>query len=150
MHDTAARTKPEAALSFERGSVADAMHAGIVCCEPEDSLADVARIMSANRVHCVAVHGTAHDHSGASYVWGVISDVELLRAGAEGAFDTTAGSVAGQPTIAVRPTMALRDASELMLARGVNHLIVNDAETLAPVGLLSTLDVVRALARGSG
>lgn len=40
--------------AFERATVADAMHVGIVTCAPDAPLATVARTMASHHVHCIA------------------------------------------------------------------------------------------------
>lgn len=44
--------------------------------------------------------------------------------------------------------MPLRDAGELMISRGVQHLVVVAPGTARPVGILSTLDVAHIIAWG--
>ena len=44
--------------------------------------------------------------------------------------------------------MPLREAGELMLARGVSHLVVIEPGVQRPIGILSTLDIAGALAWG--
>jgi CBS domain-containing protein len=134
--------------SIEHATVADAMHPGILSCQADATLTDVAQMMATHHVHCVAVMGLAHDHSGESYVWGIISDLDLLRAGIPVGGEETAGALAQQPIISVKPTMSLRDASQLMVTHGVNHLVVIDPEARRPIGILSTLDVAGVLAWG--
>ena len=42
---------------FDHATVADAMHPGILSCEPDATLPEVAQIMATHHVHCVAVVG---------------------------------------------------------------------------------------------
>jgi CBS domain-containing protein len=102
--------------------------------------------MTMHRVHCVAVMAVTQDGSGERRVWGIISDLDLLRAGIRGGAGVTASALAQEPVICVRDTTPLRDASETMAAHGVSHLVVINAETQRPVGVLSTLDVAAMLA----
>ncbi|MBV8953247.1 MAG: CBS domain-containing protein, partial [Solirubrobacterales bacterium] len=96
--------------AFEHATVADAMHPGILSCQADASLTDVARMMAANHVHCVAVMTTTHEDGGAAIVWGIISDLDLLRAGVVGGRNDCAGSLARQPVISVSPSLPLRQA----------------------------------------
>ena len=66
--------------SLDHATVADAMHPGILGCEPDASLPEVAQIMATHHVHCVAVIGISHEEPECG-VWGVISDLDLVRAG---------------------------------------------------------------------
>lgn len=134
--------------SLEHATVAEAMHPGILSCHTDASAADVARMMATHQVHCVAVLAPSHDESGEPYVWGIISDLDLLRAGIQTDGQKNAGDLAGQPTISVKPTMPLREAGELMLKHRVTHLIVIDPGARRPVGILSSLDLAGVLAWG--
>ena len=134
--------------SLEHATVADAMHPGIVSCETDATLPDVARLMATHHVHCVAVTHTAYDRSGEPYVWGIISDLDLVRAGVSAGEADSAGDLAQQPTISVKPTEPLRRAAELMPRHNVSHLVVVHPATLRPIGVLSTLDVAGVLAWG--
>jgi CBS domain-containing protein len=134
--------------SFERAIIADAMHPGIVSCAADANLTEVSRIMASHHVHCVAVMTQGQDHSGAPYVWGIVSDFDVMRAAGNGDLHATAGTVAQQPVISVKPTVSLVSATELMLENRVSHLVVIDADSLLPIGILSTLDIAGVLAWG--
>lgn len=133
---------------LEHATVAEPMHPGILSCEADASLTDVARLMARHHVHCVAVMGLSHAHSGEKLVWGIISDSDLLRAGVRTGADQPAGALALQPIISVEPAMPLREAGELMLTHGATHIVVIDPTLQRPIGILSTLDVAGVLAWG--
>ncbi|MBV8990133.1 MAG: CBS domain-containing protein [Solirubrobacterales bacterium] len=135
--------------SLEHATVADAMHPGILSCEPDATLTDVARMMASNHIHCLAVIGVSHREPECG-IWGIISDLDLIRAGIRGGEDTSAGALAQQSIVSVTPTTSLRDAGELMVTHGANHLVVVEAESQRPVGILSTLDIAGVLAWGEG
>jgi CBS domain-containing protein len=132
---------------FEHATVADAMHPGILSCDPEATLTDVARMMSTHHVHCIAVEGGADGERSDTPVWGIISDLDLVRAGMRPDAPETAGELAQRAVITVEITATLRDTAELMLAKGTSHLVVVNPQTRDPVGILSTLDVAGVLAR---
>jgi CBS domain-containing protein len=134
--------------SLEHATVGDAMHPGILSCSADAPLTDVARMMAANHVHCIAVMGIAHDHSGESLVWGIISDLDLMRAGIRVGDSESAGALAHQSIISVEPSMSLREAGGLMLTHQVSHLVVIEPKTLLPIGILSSLDLAGVLAWG--
>jgi len=133
--------------SLERATVADAMHPGILTCEPDASVSEVARMMATHHVHCIAVVGVSYG-SPECYVWGIVSDLDLVGAGIGGEPGATARDLANQPVITVRPTMSLREAGEAMVTNGVSHLVVSDPETHRPTGIISTLDLAGILAWG--
>ncbi len=136
--------------SLQRATVADAMHPGILSCEANASLTDVARLMSTHHVHCIAVMGISHDGPGERLVWGIISDLDVMRAGIRTGADHLAGALALEPIITVEPGVPLRQAGELMLSHGTSHVVVIDPEIQRPIGILSTLDVADVLAWGEG
>ncbi len=134
---------------IDHATVSDAMHPGILSCDPDASLPEVARLMASHRVHCLAVMAIRHEHEheGDKLVWGIISDVDLLREGIGGG-DATASELAEQPIISVEPAMSLRAAGELMLDHDASHVVVIDPVVQRPIGILSTLDIAGALAWG--
>ena len=133
--------------SLERATVADAMHPGILSCEPDTPLTEIARTMATHHVHSVAVIGISHDDPECG-VWAIVSDLDLVEAGIRRGGDETARSVASQPLISVEPLMPLREAAELMVGHAATHVVVVEPGTQRPVGVLSTLDVAGILAWG--
>ena len=103
--------------------------------------------MASHHVHCVAVVGISHERP-ECFVWGIISDFDLIEAGIRGPRESTARGLARQPIITVGPEMPLRHAGEAMLTHHVTHLVVTDAAAGRPIGILSTLDVAGVLAWG--
>ncbi|HTX09185.1 MAG TPA: CBS domain-containing protein [Solirubrobacteraceae bacterium] len=134
--------------SLRHATVADAMHPGIVSCDPDASLTDVARLMATHHVHSIVVTASSQGVDGGSLVWGLISDLDLTRAAIGLGSDQTARTLALEPVISVRSTMPLRQAGETMLEQGVSHVVVLDPETRRPIGVLSTLDIIGVLAWG--
>jgi CBS domain-containing protein len=125
--------------------VVDAMHPGLITCRAGDPLRTVARLMSTYRVHAVFV--TAHREGEEGDRWGVVTDVALLRASEEGSLDElTAGDVAETPVLSMSSSSDLDEARRLMVAREASHVVVVERHTKRPLGVLSTLDLARALA----
>ena len=133
---------------FDHATVADAMHPGILSCNREATLSDVARMMSTHHVHCLVVGGAAEGEPVQAPVWGMISDLDLLRAGLRPDALDTAGHLAQRSVTTVATTAALRDAAELMLTNGTSHVVAVNPETGRPVGILSTLDIAGVLGWG--
>ena len=135
--------------SLEHATVADAMHPGIVSCEPDATLTEAARMMATHHVHCLAVIGVSHQ--GPEFgVWGILSDLDLVRAGVGDGAEKTAGALAQESVYSVTPATPLREAGQLMLTHGTSHLVVIEAESERPIGILSTLDIAGVLAWGEG
>jgi CBS domain-containing protein len=127
-------------------SVAEAMHPGVLTCPLEASLLDVARMMARYRVHAIVVFGEDSDDVDGAGLWGVVSDLDLVRAAVDGELeDHTAGGTAATPALLIAPEETVHRAARLMSEHEVAHAIVVDPESARPVGVLSTLDVARAL-----
>jgi CBS domain-containing protein len=133
---------------FEHATVADAMHPGILSCDTEATLSEVAQIMSTHHIHCIVVRGAAGGEADESPVWGMISDFDLVRAGMRVDAPDSAAAIARRPVISVETTAALRDAAELMMTKGTGHIVAVNPQTGHPVGILSTLDIAGVLAWG--
>lgn len=128
-------------------TVADAMHPGVVTCPLETSLRDVAWMMALYRIHAVVAFGEDdHDAEGPG-LWGVVSDLDLVRAAVPGRLeDLTARGTAVTPAVTIARDDTLQHAAQLMSEHDVTHLIVVDGGRETPVGVLSTLDLARVLA----
>jgi CBS domain-containing protein len=134
--------------SLEHATVADAMHPGVVSCQRDTSLTDVARLMAAHHVHCIAVMDVSDQDPPEQFVWGIVTDFDLLEAGLREGEEPTAEAAAHQPTVHVESTMALRDVAQRMLHSGMAHVIVVEPRSRRPAGVLSTLDIAGILAWG--
>ena len=139
--DTRVPRPPYAALAPLR--VAEAMHPGLITCPPTTPLRVVARMMATYRVHAVLVQ----DPLSEAREWRLISDTELVRAAAHDEFaERQAGAVAVSPALTVASDDELAGVVEAMLGSGASHVVVVEPRTGKPIGVLSTLDVTRALA----
>jgi CBS domain-containing protein len=132
--------------SLEHATVSDAMHPGILSCDRDAPVGEVARIMATRHVHCVAVMDRSEQTG--EFVWGIVSDLDLIRAGLRRGDEVTAGAVARQPRLTLESTTALREAAQRMLEDDTSHVIVVEPRTRRPLGVLSTLDVAGVLAWG--
>jgi CBS domain-containing protein len=127
--------------------VLDAMHPGVIACPLDTSLRTVARMMSTYRVHAVVVVAHEGDALPGGTLWGVISDSDLMQAAQGPDFDDeTAKALAATPALTVASVEALDRAVQLMVEHEVSHLVVVERHSKRPIGILSTLDVARALA----
>ena len=125
----------------------DAMHPGMISCPPETPLRTVARMMAGYRVHAIVVHAHDDDELPAAGGWGVVTDADLVRAGLEDDLDgLTAKQVAATPALMVSSVDPLKRAMQVMTEHEVTHVIVVERHSGRPIGVLSTLDVARALA----
>lgn len=127
--------------------VVDAMHPGVVSCPIETPLRTVARMMATYRVHAIIVTAHGHDELPAGGLWGVISDTDLVRAAEAAGFEEQpVQTIASTPVLTVTTDDDLAHAAQLMVEHSISHVIVLDPVSERPFGVLSTLDIARALA----
>jgi CBS domain-containing protein len=131
------------ATELSTGTVGEAMSPGVLTCLPVTPLRVVARMMVSHRVHSIVVFGVDDTLK----PWGVISDLDLVSAVDTGA---SAGAVAASPVVSVTPDDSLVHAAQLMAEHSTSHLLVVAKDTSLPIGMLSTLDIARALAAEPG
>jgi arabinose-5-phosphate isomerase len=123
--------------------VSDAMHHGVLTCRRGASLADVAKLMAREHVHCVVV--TDDDADDPAALWGIVSDLDLAAASSVRDLDEqTAGGTAATAALTVRPAETIQRAAQLMTEHATAHLVVVDEER-RPLGIISTLDVAAVL-----
>lgn len=133
--------------NLARSTVREAMQLGLFECTPDTSVAAIARTMAEQSIHCVVVAGIdRRGPRGEHLTWGIVSDLDLMRGLLPGLEDTTAGELAATDIVVVEPTDTLEHAAQLMAEHDNAHLVVASPETGRPVGMLSTLDVARAVA----
>jgi CBS domain-containing protein len=98
--------------------------------------------MAERGVHAVVVLDDPED---AQSLWGVISDLDLIAAASvRELHEQSAGGTAASAALTITPSETLQRASQLMTEHAIAHLIVVGADN-RPLGVLSTLDVARAL-----
>ena len=132
---------------LHRLTVSDAMHEGIVTCSPSAALGEVAAAMAEHAIHCVVAIDEGPPGADDDRLWGVVSDLDLMR-GLGSPFELDAGNVAELVTATVTREDTLEHAARTMASRRVAHLVVVDGGR--PVGVLSTLDVARAISGADG
>jgi CBS domain-containing protein len=131
-------------------TVEEAMHPGVLACPPDVPLRAVARMMALYRVHAIVVDSSEEVGRGAG-VWGVVSDLDLVASAAVGDVDTrSAGSAARTPLVTIVRDASLQEAAALMARHRVSHLVVVSSSAGQPVGIVSSLDIARALALEPG
>jgi signal-transduction protein with cAMP-binding, CBS, and nucleotidyltransferase domain len=138
----AAKPRPEEhPVAFETAMVGDAMSHGVLSCPPETPLRVVARMMATHGVHAIFVFEYRNDDD-EPRLWAVVSDLDL---------DTlTAGATAVTPLVTVEADRSIAEAGSLMAQYGIAHLAVTEPGSRRPIGVISTLDIARAIAAGLG
>lgn len=149
MVSTAHRRDP-LPVPFETATVGDAMSNGVISCRPETPLRVVARMMTTFGVHAIFVFERVEEDHLEPQLWAVVSDLDLVAATPLDLDTLTAGSTAVTPLVTVAADRPIAEAGGLMAAYGIAHLAVTDPVSRRPIGVISTLDIARAVAAGHG
>jgi len=120
------------------------MHPGLIGCDATAPLDTVAWILADENIHALLVHRAGGRDRSAADRWGLITASELLRALADGRRGLTAASMlANSSYVTVAPTDRLHCVVRLMAGHALTHVLV--MEHASPVGVVSALDVARAI-----
>jgi CBS domain-containing protein len=145
MKSTIGRPGPRA-LPFEEATVSEAMSWGVIHCTPETRLRTVAQLMTTHNVHAVFVFDYGNEADETTELWGMVTDLDIAAATCDDIDTCTAAISAVTPIHTVTSDAPLAVAAQEMAFNGLAHLAVLDPATRRPVGVLSTLDVARAVA----
>ena len=138
--------RPRCAEGLASLRVGRIMREGLVSCDAGEDVRAVARTMARHGIHSVVVNGIARrDHAGTPLEWGIVSSLDLVRGLLPAPTDRLAGELAATGIATVWPSDSVADAARLMAELDVAHLVVVAPETGRPLGMLSTLDVARAV-----
>ena len=128
---------------LDTAQVGQAMHEGVLVCPTDTPLSVVAELMSEHNIHCVVI---SDDPERTASLWGIVSDLDLVAAATVRDLDEqVAGGSAVTPVLTIGPEEPLRRAAQMMTEHAVAHLVVVEPTGLRPIGVLSTLDVARAV-----
>jgi signal-transduction protein with cAMP-binding, CBS, and nucleotidyltransferase domain len=138
-----------APVPFETATVGDAMSRGVISCPPETPLRVVARMMATYGVHAIFVFQHVDEDDEAQQLWAVVSDLDLVAAAQLDLDSLTAATTAVTPLVSVSAETSIEEAGSLMAQYGIAHLAVTAVDSRRPIGVISTLDIARAIAAGS-
>jgi CBS domain-containing protein len=141
--------RDEPPVPFETGTVGDAMSHGLISCSPETPLRVVARMMATHGVHAIFVFEDRGEDD-EPQLWSVVSDLDLVAATRLDLDTLSAGTTAVTPFVTVAADSTIGEAGSLMAQYSVAHLAVIDPGSRRPIGVISTLDIARAIAAGHG
>jgi CBS domain-containing protein len=128
-------------------TVTTVMHHGVINTPPQTSLAEAAAQMAHHCVHCLVVTGLARGpHRDERLVWGILSDLDLMKAATAGDLDAPVGDHAATEITAIDPQDTVEHAAQLMAEHECTHLVVVSPESGEPIGVISSLDIAGALA----
>jgi CBS domain-containing protein len=143
-----ASPRPVVSGTLSDTTVAAVMHPGIVSRTPETPLQELAGTMADLRMHCIAVAGVGRrDDGGQHLVWGLVSDMDVVHAAHRHHLDQPASDFASSAPLALPETAGLDRAARLMVDHGAAHIVVV-GRTGLPLGVVSTLDLLRSVAAG--
>jgi CBS domain-containing protein len=137
-------------VPFETATVGDAMSNGVISCAPETPLRVVARMMTTFGVHAIFVFERTDEDVEMPRLWAVVSDLDLVAATPLDLDTLTAGSTAVTPLVSIAADQPIAEAGGLMATYGIAHLAVTEPGSRRPIGVISTLDIARAVAAGHG
>ena len=142
--------REELPVAFDTATVGEAMSHGVLSCPPETPLRVVARMMATYGVHAIFVFEHTDEDDEAPRLWAVVSDLDLVAATRLDLDTLTAGATAVTPLVSVPADSSIAEAGSLMAQYGIAHLAVTDPDSRRPIGVISTLDIARAVAVGLG
>ena len=127
--------------------VRDLMHPGLLTCDSEATLGQVASLLTEYHVHALIVV----DHE--NHPQGIISDYDLLAGewlaeqpqGLVTMRRLTAGELMSSPIETIEAEISLKIAAHRLIEKDINRLLVT--EKGEPVGVISTSDFVSSIAR---
>src|SRR4030042_4554156 len=127
--------------------VRDLMHPGLLTCDTDATLGQVAVLLTKCHVHALVVV----DHE--NYPQGIISDYDLLAGewlssepqGLATMRHLTAGEMMSSPIESVEVDTPLKSAANILVEKDIHRLLVT--EKGEPVGIISTSDFVSSIAR---
>jgi CBS domain-containing protein len=128
-------------------TVGEVMHRGVLTCQRETPIQDVARTMSENDVSALVVVNEA------GLMIGLISRTDLVNARLYEQYwkhwrGLTAGHIMITDVVWVHPEDSLQHASKLMMERRFHRVVVAESagDGVRPLGVLSITDLVRDIA----
>jgi CBS domain-containing protein len=142
--------REEPPVPFETATVGDAMSHGVISCPAETPLRIVARMMATYGVHAIFVFDQVDEVDASPHLWAVVSDLDLVAATQLDLDTLTAAATAVTPLVSVATDSSIAEAGSLMAQYGIAHLAVTDPASGRPIGVISTLDIARAVAAGHG
>jgi len=119
--------------SVEHARVSDAMTKGIVTCTADSGLREMGRLLAGRHIHSLVILLADPGR------WGIVSDVDIAQAAIARA-DATATDLAA-PATGIPDDATLSRAIDVMREQRSSHLIVTDAESGEPTGMISALDI---------
>ena len=119
--------------------VRDIYHKGLILCRPDTPLQEVVRVMADTEIHAVMVT----EREGESPV-GVVSHTDAIAHYGENLTAIHARDVMTENVISISEDATVEEAAKRLLESHIHRLLVV-GEVGAPLGILSTTDIVREM-----
>jgi CBS domain-containing protein len=126
--------------------VQDWMHRGVITCQPETPVADVAATMDSNDISALVVVNEKGD------AVGVISRTDLVNARFIQPYmkhwrGLSAEHLMTKPVVSVSPETTINEAVQLLNEKRIHRLVVVEKESRhgRPIGILSVTDLAKHL-----
>lgn len=125
---------------LDRNAVWQVMHRGIVACRAAAPVPEIAATLIERRTHTVMV--------AAATGWAFVTDMDVVGAAARGELSRTASDLASRDAYPLVGTHETLDVVAGLVTSGpLGHVVVID-DVGRPAGVVSTLDIVGAIAAG--
>jgi len=123
--------------------VRDVMRRGVVTCNPDTPLTQVAALMAQGHASAVAVVNPTGE------LIGIVSRTDLVGAYLKPYEHRTAEDIMTTQVATIIPDIPIAAAVQIMLDRGVHQLVILHARPAPqrPVGILTMDDIVRDMAK---
>lgn len=129
---------------LEQTLVGTEMSTGVVSCAPGEPVIALAGRMANHGTHAVVIAGLWDDDDD-ELRWGTVSHATVVHALAEGREDAVAADLESRKVVTCDHRDTMLAAAELMRSERVDHLVALDGDD--PVGVISTIDVMRVASR---
>jgi CBS domain-containing protein len=131
---------PDAAAALPVGEV---MRTGLVRCTRQTTADQLAGLMrtGAQAVAVIEDRGDLGER-----VWGIVCDLDLVKAVAADDPRITAEALAATPIIRVRSDQTVQEAARAIVAAHVPGVLITEPTHGQPIGWLSAVDLTRRLA----
>jgi CBS domain-containing protein len=121
--------------------VRDLMHRGVITCDIQTPVKQIARMMETNDVRSIVVTADRGE------VWGIVSIISILKAWGKDLDKLTAEDILQPYTITVSGESSIEDAVKLMQKKRIEHLvIVHPGLVRRAVGILTVFDIIEQMA----
>jgi predicted transcriptional regulator len=119
--------------------VSDIYHKGVILCKSDTPLQEVVRVMADTEVHAVMVAESERQPP-----VGVVSHTDAIAHYGEDLTAIHAGDVMTTRVVSISENATVAEAATKLLESNIHRLLVVDADN-APLGILSTTDIVREM-----